>query len=223
MEESEVLFKVFGILDVTAEVITSWIIMAVVIVVSFIGTRRLKDKPGLLQNALELAVGKLEGFFSGVLGSERCRMCFPFLATLFIYIIISNFVGLIPGAGETAWLKAPTSSLSVTAGLGVCVFVMIYFYGFKTHKMRYFKHYIMPVFLMVPFMLLDEIVRPVSLALRLYGNIFGDESVTEQFYGILPIGLPVIMMLLSLLFCSIQAVVYTMLTAIYIEEATDEL
>ena len=89
--------------------------------------------------------------------------------------------------------------------------------------MKYFKHYVMPVFLMVPFMLLDEIVRPVSLALRLYGNIFGDESVTEQLYGIFPIGLPVIMMLLSLLFCTIQAVVYTMLTSIYIEEATEEL
>lgn len=223
MGETKVLFKLFGFLDVTPEVVTSWIIMAVVIVAAFIGTRRLKDKPGFLQNWLEIGMEKLEGFFGGILGTKRLRMCFPFLATLFIYIIISNLIGLLPGAGELAWFKAPTSSLSVTAGLGLCVFVMIYYFGFRTHSIKYFKHYVMPVFLMVPFMILDEIVRPVSLALRLYGNIFGDESVTEQLYGIFPIGLPVIMMLLSLLFCSIQAVVYTMLTAIYIEEATDEL
>ena len=223
MEETKVLFRLFGFLDVTPEVVTSWIIMAVVILISFIGTRRLKEKPGFLQNALELAVGKLEGFFEGILGSERLKLCFPFLATLFIFIILSNFTGLLPGAGVFPWLKAPTSNLSVTAGLGVVVFIALYYFGFKTNKMRYFKHYIVPVFLMVPFILIDEIVRPVSLALRLYGNIFGDETVTEQLYGIFPIGVPIIMMLLSLLFCSIQAVVYTMLTAIYIEEATEEL
>ena len=76
---------------------------------------------------------------------------------------------------------------------------------------------------MLPFLILDEIVRPVSLALRLYGNIFGEETVTEQLYELFPIGVPIVMMVLSLLFCAIQAVVFTMLTAIYIEEATSEI
>ena len=70
-------------------------------------------------------------------------------------------------------------------------------------------------------LILDEFIKPASLALRLFGNIFGEETVTEQLYEILPIGAPIIMMVLSLLFCAIQAVVFTMLTSIYLEEAVE--
>jgi hypothetical protein len=73
---------------------------------------------------------------------------------------------------------------------------------------------------LLPFLLIDEIVRPVSLALRLYGNIYGEESVTEQIYELLPIGAPLIMMILSLLFCTLQAIIFTTLTAIYTDEST---
>ena len=74
---------------------------------------------------------------------------------------------------------------------------------------------------MLPLLILDEFIKPASLALRLFGNIFGEETVTEQLYEILPIGAPIIMMVLSLLFCAIQAVVFTMLTSIYLEEAVE--
>ena len=75
---------------------------------------------------------------------------------------------------------------------------------------------------MVPLLLLDELIKPASLALRLFGNIFGEETVTENLYHLLPIGAPIIMMVLSLLFCAIQAVVYTMLTASYLQEFIEE-
>lgn len=225
MGESEVLFKLFGVLDVTGEVVTSWVIIALVVLFAFIGTRKLKDTPGFLQNILEVAIIKLENFFGDTLGekSKRLKMCFPFLATMFIFIIISNYSGLIPGAGEFSWFHAPTSSLSVTAGLGIVTFCALHFFGFRTHKIHYLKHFVLPVFFMLPFLIIDEIVRPVSLALRLYGNVFGEEMVTEQLYEIIPIGAPIIMMVLSLLFCALQAIVFTMLTSIYIFEATEEL
>jgi len=86
---------------------------------------------------------------------------------------------------------------------------------------HFFKRFVTPIALMLPLFLLDEIIKPASLALRLFGNIFGEETVTEQLYHLLPIGAPVLMMALSLLFCAIQAVVFTMLTAIYLEEATE--
>ena len=70
-------------------------------------------------------------------------------------------------------------------------------------------------------MVLDEFIKPASLALRLFGNVFGEETVTHNLYDLLPIGAPVIMMVLSLLFCAIQAVVFTMLTSIYLEEAVE--
>ena len=74
---------------------------------------------------------------------------------------------------------------------------------------------------MLPLLILDEFIKPVSLSLRLFGNIFGEETVTEELYGLLPIGAPVIMMALSLLFCAIQAVVFTMLVSIYLDEAIE--
>ena len=74
---------------------------------------------------------------------------------------------------------------------------------------------------MLPLMVLDEFIKPASLALRLFGNVFGEETVTHNLYDLLPIGVPVIMMVLSLLFCAIQAVVFTMLTSIYLEEAVE--
>ena len=77
------------------------------------------------------------------------------------------------------------------------------------------------MFFMLPLMLLDEIIKPASLALRLYGNIFGEETVTEELYHILPIGAPVVMMVLSLLFCALQAIVFTMLVSIYLDEVTE--
>ena len=217
---SQVLFHV-GPLEVTAEVTTMWALMALLVLVSILATKGLKDKPGTLQNIAEMAVEKLQNYYGGILGEKRTARYFPLLATLFIFILCNNFSGLLPGAGVIPGFKAPTSSLSVTAGLSLVVFVSLHVLGVQAHGVKgYLKRFIKPVFFMLPFMLIDELVRPISLALRLFGNIFGEETVTEQLYHIMPIGAPLLMMLLSLLFCAIQAVVFTMLTAIYIEDAT---
>lgn len=206
---------------ITPEIVTMWVIMAVVAVVSFLATRNLKDEPGFLQNIMEMAVEKLEGFFVGVIGEKKARTYFPYLGSLFMFIIISNYSGLIPGMGLSKHFGVPTSSLSVTAGLAITVFFATHFLGVKENGLLgYGKHFIKPMAFMLPLLIIEEIVRPVSLSLRLYGNVFGEESVTEQLYELLPIGAPIIMMVLSLLFCLIQAVVFTMLTAIYIDGAT---
>lgn len=223
MEEAEALFTVFGV-KITSQITTAWAIMAILVIVSIIATRNMKDRPGKLQNAMEMAVGALKNFFSGLMGEEKAARFLPLLGTLFIFIVCSNYIGLLPGAGVVNGFAAPTSSLSTTAALGLVVFFSIHILGVKTCGFKgYAKHFIKPIAFMLPFLLLDEIVRPVSLALRLYGNIFGEETVTEQLYELCPIGVPIVMMVLSLLFCAIQAVVFTMLTAIYIEEATSEI
>ena len=220
MSSSDAIFSIFG-LGVSAEIITMWGIMLLVAVLSFAVTRRLKDRPGTVQNAMEMAVEKLEGFFSGLLGKKKTEMYLPFFGSLFIFIIISNYTGLIPGSGIIKGFSAPTSSLSVTVGLSLIVFFTTHYLGVKTNGvLGYAKHFVKPVFFMLPFLIVDEIVRPLSLSLRLYGNIFGDESVTKELYKLLPIGAPLIMMVLSLLFCAIQAIVFTMLAALYIEGAT---
>lgn len=220
-EKSEVLIPIFGILDVTGEVVMMWIILALVTVLCLIVRKNLKERPGVLQNMVEAGVEYLDGFYSDVLGKEKSRKYFPFLASLFVFILFSNYSGLFPGVGLTDYVKAPTSSLSVTIGLGVVAFVYIQICGLRCGVKHYFKRFVTPMFFMLPLLLLDEIVKPVSLALRLFGNVFGEETVTEQLYEILPIGAPIIMMGLSILFCALQAIVFTMLVSIYIDEATE--
>ena len=220
-EASKVIIPVFGILDVTGEVITMWIILAVLAVVSLLVKRSLKERPGVFQNMIETGVEYLDNFFEGLLGSRKSRQYFSFLASLFIFIIFSNYSGLFPGVGLTDYVKAPTSSLSVTAGLGVVTFFFLQFAGLRCGVKHYFRRFVSPMFFMLPLLVLDEFIKPTSLALRLFGNVFGEEMVTEELYSIFPIGVPVVMIVLSILFCALQAMVFTMLTSIYLDEVTE--
>ena len=221
-EPSEVVIPLFGFLDITGEVILMWVIIAVLSVLAIIGGRNLKERPGKLQNVLETGIEYLYGSFSENLGPERTTKYFWFLGSLFLFIIVNNYSGMIPGVGLTKYFKAPTSSLSVTAGLGIITFLFLQGASIKALGLKgYIKRFVSPMAFMLPLMLLDEIIKPVSLALRLFGNIFGEETVTEELYNILPIGAPLIMMVLSLLFCALQAIVFTTLVSIYLDEATE--
>ena len=221
-EASEVVIPLFGVLDITGEVLLMWAICLVLVVVSAVATRRLRERPGRLQNVLETGIEYLDGFFTGLLGKRAARKYFYFLGSLFIFIIFSNYSGLIPGVGLTPFFKAPTSSLSVTVGLGLLAFVFLQLASLRARGGRgYLKRFITPVAFMLPLLVLDEFIKPASLALRLFGNIFGEETVTEELYNLLPIGAPALMMALSLLFCAIQAVVFTMLVSIYLDEGIE--
>lgn len=221
-EASEVVIPLFGVLDITGEVLLMWAICLVLVVVSAVATHRLRERPGRLQNVLETGIEYLDGFFTGLLGKRAARKYFYFLGSLFIFIIFSNYSGLIPGVGLTPYFKAPTSSLSVTVGLGLLAFVFLQLASLRARGGRgYLKRFITPVAFMLPLLVLDEFIKPASLALRLFGNIFGEETVTEELYNLLPIGAPALMMALSLLFCAIQAVVFTMLVSIYLDEGIE--
>ena len=219
-ESSKVIFPLLGILDVTGEVVMMWIILAGLTVLSLIVKHNLKERPGVFQNMIETGVEYLDDFFEGLLGREKSRRYFSFLASLFIFIIFANYSGLFPGVGGD-YAKAPTSSLSVTAGLGVVTFFFLQLAGLRCGVKHYFKRFVSPMFFMLPLLLLDEFIKPASLALRLFGNVFGEEMVTEELYSIFPIGVPIVMMVLSLLFCALQAMVFTMLTSIYLDEVTE--
>ena len=221
-EPSEVVIPLFGILDITGEVITMWLIIAVLAILSILLGKHLKERPGKFQNVIETGIEYLDNSFTDNLGKKRARKYFYFLGSLFIFIIFANYSGLIPGVGLSKYLKAPTSSLSVTAGLGVCTFFFLQGAGIRAKGIKgYIKHFISPIIVMLPLLALDEIIKPVSLSLRLFGNIFGEETVMEKFYEIMPIGAPLVMMALSMLFCALQAIVYTTLVSIYLDEATE--
>lgn len=202
----------------TKTVCSMWAIMAAIVLFSFICTRKMKDKPGLLQNIAEMAVSSLRNFFAGVLGEENVDRYFPLLATFFIFIVVCNYSGLLPGAGEA--FTVPTSVLAVTAGLAIIAFFSIHTSGIRKKGIGgYLLSFLKPT---LPIMLLDLVTRPLSLAIRLYGNIYGEEQVTETLFGIFPILLPIIMQVLSLLFCLIQAMIFTMLLGVFIGEAIEE-
>ena len=220
-ESSKVIFSLFGILDVTGEVVTMWIILAVLAVISLIVKHNLKERPGVFQNMIETGIEYLDNFFEGLLGRHKARQYFTFLASLFIFIIVANYSGLFPGVGLSDYAKAPTSSLSVTLGIGAVTFAFLQWAGLRCGTKHYFKRFVSPMFFMLPLLLLDEFIKPASLAIRLFGNVFGEEMVTEELYHIFPIGVPIVMMVLSILFCALQAMVFTMLTSIYLDEATE--
>ena len=220
-EQSEVLIPLFGVLDITGEVVTMWAILLTVTVLSLIATRHMRERPGKFQNVVETGIEYLDHFFSGILGKAHARKYFFFLGSLFIFIIFANYSGILPGMGLTKYMKAPTSSLSTTLGLGIAAFLFLQIAGLANGVKKYFKRFVSPMFFMLPLLVLDEFIKPASLALRLFGNVFGEETVTEELYGIIPIGVPVIMMALSLLFCAIQAVVFTMLVSIYLSDGLE--
>lgn len=203
--------------------ITSAVITVVLVGISIFAGRRLQTIPSGLQNFLEWAIESLFNFFAGIMGSKTCRQYFPLIATLFIYILIANYSGLLPGSGHVNGLDAPTGSINCTAAMAIIVFFATQIIGIKEHHgVSYFKHLLQPFAFLLPLMIIEEIVRPVSLTLRLYGNIFGEHTVTASFFDLVPIGLPVVMQALSVLMGLVQALVFSLLAAIYIKEACPE-
>ena len=222
MEGTNVLFSI-GPVQITSTVTTIWVIILVLTVLSILATRKLQDVPGPLQNVAEMAVESLQNYFAGIMGAKTAKKYFPIFATFFIFIVVCNYSGLLPGAGHVKGFAVPTACLSVTAALGIIAFFTTHTIGIRERGLgHYLKTFIMPFFLLLPLNLIEQIVRPFSLAVRLYGNLYGEEMVVEQLYNLFPILLPLLMNVLSLIFCLIQDMVFTMLLGIYVSEAVEE-
>lgn len=221
MGEANVLCSI-GPLQITSVITTSWAIMLVLTVVAILATRNLKEVPGPLQNVAEMAVEGLQNYFTGLLGQEHGRKYFPVFATFFIFIVVCNYSGQLPGAGHLTGFSVPTACLSVTAALGIIGFCTTHTIGIRERGVKnYLKILISPFILMLPLNLIEQLVRPFSLSLRLFGNLYGEEKVLEELYHIFPILLPLVMNVLSLLFCFVQAMVFTMLLSIYVSEGIE--
>lgn len=154
-----------------------------------------------------------------VLGEKDAPKYFPFVATIFILIFLSNAIGLIPG------FLPPTESINTTLALGVFSFLYFNIKGCKElGTLNYLKHFAGPLWYMAilifPIEIISTCIRPISLALRLYGNMYGDHMVLGTFSSLAPVGVPVVFMLLGLLVSFIQAYVFIMLSMVYVSLAT---
>jgi len=215
------LFSIMG-LEVNSITTTTWGIMALLVLVCTLVTRDLKIIPQKRsQITVELAVDTLMTFLGSIMGSkEKAMKYFPLLGSLFFIILISNYSGLLPGFGHTPGLQAPTSALSFTAALAIVVFFSTHIQGVRAKGLRYFKHFIDPHPLMLPLNLMEELVKPLSLSLRLYGNIYGEETLVASIFAMAPLFIPLPFMFLGIFFGFIQALVFTLLTATYLASAT---
>lgn len=206
--------------SITGSMIMSWIVMAVVIIPLTIAARRLKEIPSGVQNVLEFAIEGLTSFAMGIGGPGAKRFITFFLAC-FLFIAVSNWSGLIPGVGRVHEFRAPTSDVNVTVGLALVAFVYFHYQGVRAlgvggylGKFFTLKGGIVGLFVGVLEFFL-ELVKPVTLAMRLFGNIYGGEValavVTALFIAVLPVAL----YFLEIILTFAQALIFSVLTLMF--------
>jgi F-type H+-transporting ATPase subunit a len=172
-----------------------------------------------LRNFFEVMAESLFGMVEGAMGEKNAKRFYPLIGALFIFILFNNLFALIPG------FSAPTDSLKTNVGLALFVFLLTHVYGVKEHGLAYFKHFLGPspalIPLMLPIELISHLARPMSLAVRLMGNMMADHKVVMSFFALVPILVPLPFLLLGLLVCLVQALVFCTLTMVYIGSAIE--
>jgi len=207
---------ILGGIPVTESVVLSWGIMAFLVLGSIILVRNLKIIPGKKQLALEIAVGGIWDFFEGLMG-ERGRRYIPYMATVALFIGTSNLVGLVG-------LFPPTKDLNVTAGLAVMSIVLIEFAGIaQKGPKRWLKSFAEPMPIIAPINVMEIFIRPLSLCMRLFGNILGGFVVMEMVKIAAPLLVPIPLSFYFDIFDGlIQTYVFVLLTSLFIKEAIED-
>jgi F-type H+-transporting ATPase subunit a len=203
----------------------NWMVMELLVVaiimvaVAVLRGRLSAENPGRMQHVFELIYGFIDDTISQV-GIHHGERFIYYIGTIFIFILSMNLIGLVPG------LESPTNYPYVTVGLALCTFVYYNVTGFRTLGFGYLKQFMGPVAwlapLMIPIELISHFVRPLSLSVRLYGNMFAGEQVTGVFLKLTYLFIPIIFMLLHVFVAVVQTYVFTLLTTIYIGQATSE-
>jgi F-type H+-transporting ATPase subunit a len=170
-----------------------------------------------MRNLFEVLADIVYNLMAGVMPEKDARRFLPIIGTLFFFILFSNLLALVPG------LLPPTDTLKTNLALSLPVFLMAHVFGVRSHGLKYFKHFLGPVWwlswLMLPIELVSHVARPVSLAMRLLGNIVADHSVVLVFFGIFPLLLPLPFMLMGVFVSVVQAVVFSLLSTVYFAQA----
>jgi F-type H+-transporting ATPase subunit a len=170
-----------------------------------------------LRNFFEYTAESVYGMVESAMGEHNAARFFPLIGALWMFILFGNLIGLIPG------MVSPNDTLKTNVGIALLVFVLTHYYGIKEHGLAYFKHFLGPSLILAPLMLPIEVIshlaRPVSLSLRLMGNMLADHKVVFAFFSMVPLLVPIPFMLLGLLVCLIQAIVFCTLAMVYISQA----
>jgi F-type H+-transporting ATPase subunit a len=199
----------------------TWLVMAFLILVPKLTLGKLELVPNSKQNFWEACVAGLEDFMTEHMGAERAAMMFPMIATFAFYIFLANIIGLIPG------FMSPTSNLNITVSMTLIVWVTYHFLGIKHHGFGYIKHFLGPMWWLIPLMLPIEIIsniaRLLSLSIRLFGNIMAKETLLAILFmlgGAYFCPLPILC--LGVLVSVVQTMVFVLLSVLYCAGAMEE-
>lgn len=211
----ETVFSIFGF-DISESVVVTWIIMAIIVLLCIFMTRNLKvHNPSKRQVAVEAFVTWIESFIQGMIG-ENGKQYSDFLATILVYIAFANLIGLFG-------FKPPTKDLNVTLALSIISIVLIEGSGIRHKKFKnWLKSFAEPIAVVAPINILEVFIRPLSLCMRLFGNVLGAFVIMEMIKMVIPAAVPAAFSLYFDLFDGlIQAYVFVFLTSLYVAEATE--
>lgn len=207
----DILFQI-GFIPISRAVMTTWIIMAVLLVFLF-AVKRFARSGGALATALEILVTTLSRQIESILGREPAPFL-PLLGSLFIFIVLANLAAILPGA------TPPTGHIETPAALAFIVFLSVHFYGVRAKGLRgYLRHYLEPNPFLLPLNVLSELTRTFSLMIRLFGNMMSHEFVIAIVVLLAGLLLPIPFLLLGVLIGIIQAYIFTVLATVYIGAA----
>ncbi|MDD3763780.1 MAG: F0F1 ATP synthase subunit A [Nevskiales bacterium] len=207
--DNAVVFHVFGF-GITRTVVTTWGLMVLLAVLSWIGTRRLAMTPGRWQTVLEGAVESIDNAIRAVLPQPPPGLV-ALVGTFWIFIVFANLTGIIPG------LSSPTEDLSLTSALALIVFASVHWFGIRANGLRGFlRQYLEPNPVMLPFHIISELSRTLSLAVRLFGNIMSLEMAALLVLIVGGLLVPVPVLMLHIVEALVQAYIFGMLALVYI-------
>ncbi|MCC2616860.1 F0F1 ATP synthase subunit A [Aestuariibacter halophilus] len=202
-----------GSLDISKSVLTSAGVTLLLVVLAYVLTRRMTLHPGMRQSMLEGIVGSIEDAVADV-QPDYARQLTPLIGTLWIFLVVSNLTGLIPG------LESPTRDLSVTSALAIIVFFSVHWYGIRANGLRqYLRHYLSPSPLLLPFHIISELTRTLALAVRLFGNIMSLEIAALLVLMVAGFLAPVPLLMLHIVEALVQAYIFGVLALIYVASA----
>ena len=205
--------------------LTSWFILLTIGIVSILGNSNLQSIPEGLQNVTEFALEFIRDVAKTQIGEEEHKEWIPFIGTIFLFIFVSNWSGaLLPWRvielpnGE---LGAPTNDINTTAALALLTSIAYFYAGISKKGIGYFKRYVEPAPFLLPINVLEDFTKPLSLCFRLFGNILADEIVAAVLCFLVPLLVPLPVMALCLFTSSVQALVFSTLSAAYIGESIE--
>jgi len=199
-----------GPVNVTDTVVTTWLVMALIAITSYLLTRRLSLKPSLSQEIVESLFESVENTIKDVLPIDPWLVV-PVLGTIWIFIGFSNLTGLLPG------LRTPTADINTTFAFAVISFSLTHVYGIMTEGVRgYLGHYREPTLLLLPFHLMAEVTRTVALAVRLCGNMLSGDMIALILLGVVGFLVPIPFAMLHIIIGLIQAYIFGVLTLVFI-------